>query len=121
MALVLIVDDSPTEQHVLARMLEKQGFETIAAADGEEAIARARTDHPDVILMDVVMPGMNGYQATRSLAKDPDTSAIPVIMISTKVDKVDQVWGLRQGAVRYLPKPVSDSEVLDAVREALAT
>ena len=117
MALVLIVDDSPTEQHVLSRMLEKQGFDTIAAADGEEAIARARSDHPDVILMDVVMPGMNGFQATRNLAKDPDTSTIPVIMISTKT----KVWGLRQGAVRYLPKPVSDSEVVDAVREALAT
>ena len=121
MALVLIVDDSPTEQHVLSRMLEKQGFETIAAADGEEAIARARSDHPDVILMDIVMPGMNGFQATRNLAKDPDTSAIPVIMISTKTEEADQVWGLRQGAVRYLPKPVSDREVVDAVREALAT
>ena len=118
MALVLIVDDSPTEQHVIARLLEKNGFETIVANDGEEAISIAEQSHPDVILMDVVMPGMNGFQATRQLAKNPLTAEIPVVMVTSKDQESDKAWGLRQGAVDYLMKPVADTELLDAVKAA---
>jgi len=120
MALVLIVDDSPTEQHVIARLLEKNGFETVVANDGEEAISIAEQSRPDVILMDVVMPGMNGFQATRQLAKNPLTSGIPVVMVTSKDQESDKAWGLRQGAVDYLMKPVNDSELLDAVRARVA-
>ena len=119
MALVLIADDSPTDQHVLARALEKHGFETLIARDGQEAIRLAGERSPDVILMDIVMPGMNGYQATRRLAQDPATSSIPILIISTKTQEADRVWGLRQGAVQYLTKPVSEEELVAAVRAAL--
>lgn len=116
MALVLIVDDSPTEQHVLSQVLEKNGFKTLLASDGEEAINIAESDHPDLILMDVVMPGMNGFQATRQLSRNPETSAIPVVMVTSKDQESDRVWGLRQGAVDYLMKPVAQNDLLAAVR-----
>ncbi|MGI9329755.1 MAG: response regulator [Gammaproteobacteria bacterium] len=116
MALVLIVDDSPTEQHVLSQVLEKNGFETLLASDGEEAINIAESNHPDLILMDVVMPGMNGFQATRQLSRNPETSTIPVVMVTSKDQESDRVWGLRQGAVDYLMKPVAQTDLLAAVR-----
>jgi twitching motility two-component system response regulator PilH len=120
MALVLIVDDSPTEQHVISTMLETHGFETVVASDGEEAISVALSSHPDVILMDVVMPGMNGFQATRQLSKDPSTASIPVVIVTTKDQETDKVWGLRQGAVEYLTKPFADDELVAAVRANLS-
>jgi twitching motility two-component system response regulator PilH len=120
MSLVLIADDSPTDQHVLSRALEKHGFETLVASDGEEAIRLAGERAPDVILMDIVMPGMNGFQATRQLAQNPSTSGIPIVIVTTKTQQTDRVWGLRQGAVSYLTKPVSDADLVAAVRDALA-
>jgi twitching motility two-component system response regulator PilH len=119
MALVLIVDDSPTEQHVIATALEKHGFETVVASDGEEAISIAKSQVPDLILMDIVMPGMNGFQATRQLAKNPSTSAIPIVMVTTKDQETDKVWGLRQGAVEYLMKPIDDAALIAAVQANL--
>jgi len=106
-ALILIVDDSPTDVHVMQQALEKGGFSTAAAADGDEAIRKARELRPDLILMDIVMPGLNGFQATRELSSDPQTRSIPVIMVTSKAQESDRVWGLRQGAVDYLVKPVS--------------
>ena len=119
MALVLIVDDSPTDVHVMQKALEQNGFRTASAADGSEAIRKARELHPDLILMDIVMPGVNGFQATRQLANDPETRTIPVIMVTSKAQESDRVWGLRQGAVQYLTKPVSEEELVAAVRAAL--
>lgn len=119
MALVLIVDDSPTEQHVISTMLETHGFDTVVASDGAEAISIAQSKHPDVILMDVVMEGMDGFKATRELSKDPATASIPVVMVTTKDQETDKVWGLRQGAVEYLTKPFADEELLAAVRANL--
>ena len=84
MALILIVDDSPTEQHVFCKALERHGYDTVVANDGEEALATAEQVQPDAIVMDVVMPGMNGFQATRKLSRNPVTSSIPVVMVSTK-------------------------------------
>jgi twitching motility two-component system response regulator PilH len=92
MAVVLIIDDSPTELHLFQNMLEKAGFETLVADSGEEGLKAARTARPDCILMDVVMPGMNGFQATRRLTKDPATASIPVIMITTKDQDTDKIW-----------------------------
>lgn len=120
MALVLIVDDSPTEVHVLSSALQKHGFETEAAQDGKEGLAKARDCSPDLILMDVIMPGVNGFQATRELSRDPRTAGIPVIMVTTKNEEVDRIWGLRQGAVDYLVKPVSEDELVDKANAALA-
>ena len=119
MATVLIVDDSPTEVHVLKKMLETGGYSTLTANDGDEGIDVARSHRPDVVLMDVVMPGLNGFQATRMLARDPDTADIPVIIVSTKDQETDRTWGLRQGAKHYLVKPVTEQELLAKVEEVL--
>ncbi len=116
---VLIVDDSPTEIHVLKTMLEKHGFEIISAESGEDGIALARSDKPDVILMDVVMPGLNGFQATRQLTNDPDTANIPVIIVTTKNQETDKAWGLRQGARDYLAKPVSETDLVTKINAVI--
>lgn len=120
MALVLIVDDSPTEVHVLSNVLEKHGFETVTAENGTLGIEVAKLRNPHLILMDVVMPGINGFQATRKLARDPETSSIPVIMVTTKDQESDKVWGMRQGAFDYLIKPVAEGDLINKVRAALA-
>ena len=120
MATVLIIDDSPTELHLFQSMLEKAGFETLVADSGEEGIRQATRARPDCILMDVVMPGMNGFQATRKLTKDPQTANIPVIMITTKDQETDKIWGMRQGAVEYLVKPVADNELVAKINSVMA-
>ena len=119
MAKILIVDDSPTELHVLSRMLEHEGYETLTAGDGESGIRRAREEIPDLILMDVVMPGMNGFQATRKLSRDLMTKDIPVIIVTTKDQDTDREWGLRQGARDYMVKPVVATDLLAKVEAAL--
>ena len=118
---ILIVDDSPTEIHVLRRMLEKAGYTVVSSSDGESGIEDAKKIMPDLILMDVVMPGLNGFQATRKLSSDPATAAIPIIMVTTKDQETDRAWGLRQGAREYLVKPVSSGELLSKVRNALVS
>jgi twitching motility two-component system response regulator PilH len=120
MALILIVDDSPTEVHVMQKALEKGGYRTAVAADGQEGIRLAREMHPDLIFMDIVMPGMNGFQATRALVNDPDTSRIPIVMVTSKNQETDRIWGLRQGAVDYMVKPVSPSELVLKAQATLA-
>ncbi len=120
MALILIVDDSPTELHLFQNMLEKNGFQTLVADSGEEGIRQARNAQPDCVLMDVVMPGMNGFQATRKLTKDPATARIPVIMITTKDQETDKIWGMRQGAVEYLVKPVAEKQLVEKVNSVVA-
>ncbi|MEM9301784.1 MAG: response regulator [Pseudomonadota bacterium] len=116
---ILIIDDSPTDIHVYGKLLEKSGYEVDSAPNAEEGINRAKETLPDLILMDVIMPGMNGFQATRSLSKDPQTAHIPVIIISTKNMETDKVWGLRQGAKDYVTKPVRDSVLLQKIATAL--
>ena len=121
MALVLIVDDSPTDQHVLAQTLQRHGFDTLVASEGKEAITLAEREHPDVILMDIVMPGVDGFRATRTLSNDPATRAIPVIMVSSKSQESDRYWGMRQGAVDFLVKPVTPAQLVEKAQAALLT
>jgi twitching motility two-component system response regulator PilH len=118
---IMIVDDSPTDAHLLQKMLEKNGYQTLTAGNGSEGIEVARLMRPDLILMDVVMPGLNGFQATRELSSNPETASIPVIIVTRKDQKVDRVWGMRQGARDYLTKPVSESALLSLINEALAS
>jgi len=120
MAVILIIDDSPTELHLFQNMLENAGFNTLVADSGEEGLKSARLERPDCILMDVVMPGMNGFQATRQLTKDPMTASIPVIMITTKDQETDKIWGMRQGAVEYLVKPVADKDLVAMINKVMA-
>ena len=119
MAKILIVDDSPTELHILSQILEAQGHRALTASDGEAGISLAREEIPDLILMDVVMPGMNGFKATRTISKDPDTSSIPIIMLSSKDQTTDMEWAKRQGAKGYLVKPVDGRELLSKIGELL--
>lgn len=119
MAVVLIVDDSPTEVHVMRGWLEKGGHTVLAASDGDEGIRMAHEQRPDLIFMDVVMPGLNGFQATRTLAREPATANIPVIIVTTKNQETDRIWALRQGAVDYLVKPVSESDLVAKVNQWL--
>lgn len=115
MAKVLIIDDSPTETYKLTSMLEKSGHEVLTAETGEDGIALAKKELPDVVLMDIVMPGLNGFQATRQLTKAPETAHIPVIIVTTKDQQTDRVWGMRQGAKDFLVKPVTADMLTAAI------
>jgi twitching motility two-component system response regulator PilH len=119
MARVLIVDDSPTETFKLREMLEKHGHQVLEAANGADGVAVARAEQPDLVLMDVVMPGLNGFQATRQLTKGADTAHIPIIIVTTKDQETDRVWGKRQGAKDYLTKPVDEKVLLETVERWL--
>lgn len=109
---ILLVDDSKTELHHLSELLSKRGYAIRTAENGEEALRRLGEDKPDLILMDVVMPGLNGFQATRAITKDDATKHIPVFMCTSKGQETDKVWGMRQGARDYLVKPVNQDELL---------
>lgn len=113
---VLIIDDSPTEAHVVKGYLARQNIEALVANNAEDGIRVAQQEQPDAILMDVVMPGMNGFQATRFLSKDPQTSHIPIIILTTKGAETDRVWGMRQGARAYLVKPVEENELISRLK-----
>jgi len=112
---ILVVDDSPTERHFLGELLTKQGYQVIMAESGEEALTKAKQLKPDLILMDVVMPGLNGFQATRAITKEEETKNIPVIMCTSKGQETDKVWGMRQGARDYVVKPVNIEELLKKI------
>jgi len=109
---ILIVDDSATERHVLNDMLTKAGYEVIASDNGEDAILKAKQLKPDLILMDIVMPGLNGFQATRAISRDADTRNIPIIICTSKTQETDKIWGMRQGARDYVVKPMNREELL---------
>jgi twitching motility two-component system response regulator PilH len=119
MARILIIDDSPTEIFALKRILEGAGYEVLSASNAESGLAKTRKEKPDLILMDVVMPGMNGFQATRRLAKDPETSKIPIIVVTTKDQETDRIWALRQGARDYVVKPPIQIELLAKIKALL--
>ena len=118
-ATILVVDDSPTETRIFTSTLTKAGYEVATATNGEEAIEAAHRIRPDLILMDVIMPVLNGYQATRQLRKDPETADIPIIMVTTKDMQTDRTWGLRQGATDYMVKPVDRQLLLERIRALL--
>jgi twitching motility two-component system response regulator PilH len=120
MARILIVDDSPTEVFSFKEILERHGHVVIQAASGEEGVKVAKKEKPHVVLMDIVMPGLNGFQATRQLTKNPDTAHIPVIIVSTKDQETDRAWGERQGAKGYLTKPIDEKQLLGMIDNALA-
>ena len=119
MANIFIVDDSPTEVHVLTAILEKNGHTVNSADNAEAGIEQITAKMPDLVLMDVVMPGMNGFQATRALSKAPATENIPIIIVTTKDQETDKMWGLRQGAKDYITKPVDEAILLEKLSTIL--
>jgi len=112
---ILVVDDSPTDRQHLQDILAKGGYSVSTAASAEEGIAKVKASRPDLVLMDVVLPGDNGYQATRALSKDDATKGIPVILCTSKSQETDKVWGMRQGARDYVTKPVNGAELLKKI------
>lgn len=121
MANILIIDDSPTDIRVFTTLLERAGHHVAAVSSAEEGIERVRSELPDLIIMDVIMPGMNGFQATRTLSRDPVTAAVPIVMITTKSMETDRVWGLRQGARAFITKPVQEKELRACINDLLSS
>ncbi|QYR53473.1 response regulator [Lysobacter soyae] len=119
MAKILIVEDSPTELTVMSQFLSKQGHEVLSAASAEEGIETCKREMPDLVVMDVVLPNMNGFQATRAISKDDSTKHIPVMIVSTKGMEVDQAWGMRQGARDYMVKPVKEADFISRISAIL--
>lgn len=117
---ILVVDDSPTERFFLADLLVKQGYAVITAENGDEAVDKARAEKPVLIVLDVVMPGLSGFQVTRSLSRDPATQSIPVILCTSKSNETDRIWGLRQGARGYVTKPIKPNELLAKIADLVA-
>ncbi len=113
---ILVVDDSKTELFHLSEMLGKRGYAVRTAENGEEAMRRLEEEVPDLILMDVVMPGRNGFQLTRPITRDPRWSAVPVILCTSKNQETDRVWGMRQGASDYIVKPVDATELFSKIK-----
>ena len=119
MARILIIDDSPTEVKKIRGILEKHQHEVLVADNGADGVAMARSTRPDLVLMDVVMPGLNGFQATRQLHKTEETSEIPVVIVTTKDQETDRTWGARQGARGYLVKPVEEQDLINTITPLL--
>jgi twitching motility two-component system response regulator PilH len=117
---VLVVDDSATETYQISNILNKYGYDVVSADTGEQGVELARKHSPDLVLMDIVMPGINGFQATRQLNRDPETKSIPVIMVTTKNQDSDREWSRKQGARGYLVKPVPEKELIDTIETILA-
>lgn len=119
MARILIVDDSPSQLIGLKRIVEKLGHETLTAEDGAAGVEVAKKELPDLILMDVVMPNLNGFQATRTISREETTKHIPIVLVTTKDQETDRVWGARQGAKAYVTKPVDETELTRVIKEQL--
>ena len=119
MARILIVDDSPSQLAGIRRIVEKLGHQPLTAEDGQAGVDAANRELPDLILMDVVMPNLNGFQATRSISREATTKHIPVVLITTKDQETDRIWGMRQGARGYLTKPFTEDELGDVISSTL--
>ncbi len=121
MARILIIEDSPTDTAVLTQVLERNGHQVLASTSAEDGIEACKREKPDLVLMDVVLPGMNGFQATRALGRDAGTKEIPVLIVSTKGMETDQAWGMRQGAKGYLVKPPKEDVLIGEINRLLGT
>ncbi|RPE75451.1 response regulator [Vulcaniibacterium tengchongense] len=119
MARILLIEDSPTDTAVLTQLLERNGHQVLAASSAEDGIEACKREKPDLVMMDIVLPGMNGFQATRALSRDADTAAIPVLIVSTKGMDTDKAWGMRQGARDYIVKPPREDELIARINALL--
>lgn len=119
MARILIVDDSPSQLMGIRRIVEKLGHEAVTAEDGAAGVEAAKRELPDLILMDVVMPNLNGFQATRSITREATTKHIPIVLVTTKDQDTDRMWGMRQGAKAYITKPFDENDLAGVINELL--
>lgn len=121
MSRILVVDDSPTVVQVVRQMLVEGHYDVLSASDGEEAIRVATDHHPDLVLLDIILPKLNGYQVCRQIKSSPETARIPVVMITRKAKEEDRQWGVEQGADAYIPKPFNAQDLLDVVQRLIST
>ena len=121
MARILLIEDSPTDVAVLSQLLQRNGHQVLTSGSAEDGIELCRRELPDLVLMDVVLPGMNGFQATRALSRDALTRAIPVLIVSTKGMETDKAWGMRQGARDYVVKPPQEADLIARINAALGS
>ena len=119
MAKIMVVDDAPADLQNLKNILTKGGHQVIEVTSGQDSIAKAKAEKPDAIVMDVVMPGVNGFAATRTLSRDPVTAKIPIVVVSSKNQETDRLWALRQGAKEYIVKPVKEADLLGKIKAVL--
>ncbi|MGY0560133.1 MULTISPECIES: response regulator [unclassified Luteimonas] len=119
MARILLIEDSPTDTAVLTQLLERNGHQVLASSSAEDGIVLCKREQPDLVIMDIVLPGMNGFQATRALSRDTETDHIPVVIVSTKGMETDRAWGMRQGARGYLVKPPAEAELVETINGLL--
>ena len=119
MARILLIEDSPTDTAVLTQLLERNSHQVLVSSSAEDGIVLCKREQPDLVIMDIVLPGMNGFQATRALSRDAATTAIPVLIVSTKGMETDKAWGLRQGARDYIVKPPREDELVARINELL--
>lgn len=121
MARILIVDDSPTETYRFRDILTRHGYQVLEATNGADGVTLAQAEQPDLVLMDVVMPGVNGFQATRQICRGEQTKHIPVVIVSTKDQATDRIWGKRQGAREYLTKPIDETQLIEVIQQYIHT
>ena len=117
MARILLIEDSPTDRAVFTQWLEKAGPEVLSTDNAEDGLQMARSQLPQLVLMDVVLPGMSGFQATRALSRDEATRGIPVLIVSTKSMETDMAWGMRQGATDYIVKPPREAALIARINQ----
>lgn len=115
MPTILVVEDSPTEMQIVRTALQNKGYEVITATNGEEGLEKVRSQLPSLVVLDVVLPGRNGFQVCRDLKSSPDTKDVPVILLTSKTQESDRFWGMKQGADAYLTKPWREEELLALV------
>ncbi len=116
---ILVVEDSPMEMKLMLGLLENKGYQLLSATDGEQAVAAAQEHHPDLILLDVVLPKKNGYQVCRQLKGSPETAGSKIVMVSSKSQETDRFWGMKQGADDYVTKPIDAAVMLAAIARAM--
>ena len=119
MARILLIEDSPTDTAVLTQLLQRNGHQVMASGNAEDGIEVCKREQPDLVLMDLVLPGMNGFQATRALSRDEATKTIPVLIVSTKGMETDRAWGMRQGARDYVVKPPVEADLIGRINAVL--
>ncbi len=120
MGYTLIVDDSATERSIITGCLQEVGINVSVALSGEEALEKIQQKFPDLIVLDIVLPGRSGFEICRELKGSAQTSQIPIILCSTKSTEMDKFWGMKQGADAYIPKPIDQNELIRKVKELIA-
>jgi twitching motility two-component system response regulator PilH len=119
MSTVLVVEDSVTQREMITDLLRGSGLDVTVASDGVEALEKIQGSHPDLVVLDIVMPRMNGYEVCRRLKADPKTQHVPIVMCSSKGEEFDRYWGMKQGADAYIAKPFQPTELVGTVKQLL--